>query len=530
MEKIWFKNYLPDTRHSLTYPEVPVFQFLIDSARQYPENDAIIFAEKHISFSDLDLFSSRLARFLQDKGVRKGDRVAILAPNCPQNVIGFFGALKIGAIVVQNNPMYVERELEHQLNDSGSETIICLSDLYPKVKNIRANVRLKNIVTFNIDGSPVSTGDDTVDLQSVIHDYSSDYRQDSVGPKDLALLQYTGGTTGVSKGCMLTHSNLVANVLQTVEVVGKNYCRGNDYVIGVLPLFHVYGLTCIMNMSVYMGVTMILFPRFEPKTVIEAIHGYRVGVFFASPTMLIAINSYKEIGSYDLRCLHTCVSGSAPLPNEVKEAFFKLTGVEVVEAYGLSEASPVTHSNPVNGKVKIGSIGLPIPDTDMRVVDINTGEECPVKQAGELWVKGPQVMDGYWNRPDETAQVLEDGWLKTGDVVEVDEEGYVYIVSRKKDVIIAGGYNIYPVEVEDVLFTHPKIQEAVVVGIPDAYRGETVKAVIVLKEGETATSEDIIEFCRTKLAAYKVPRQVEFRRELPKSAVGKVLRRVLRGE
>ena len=275
---------------------------------------------------------------------------------------------------------------------------------------------------------------------------------------------------------------------------------------------------------------MILFPRFEPKTVIEAIHGYKVGVFFASPTMLIAINNYKEIGNYDLRCLHTCISGSAPLPNEVKEAFFKLTGVEVVEAYGLSEASPVTHSNPVNGKVKIGSIGLPIPDTDMRVVDINTGEDCSVKQTGELWVRGPQVMDGYWNKPEETANVFQDGWLKTGDVVEVDEEGYVYIVSRKKDVIIAGGYNIYPVEVEDVLFTHPKVQEAVVVGIPDAYRGETVKAVIVLKEGETATSEEMTSFCRTKLAAYKVPRQVEFRQELPKSAVGKVLRRVLREE
>ncbi|SFH19087.1 long-chain acyl-CoA synthetase [Desulfotomaculum arcticum] len=530
MEKLWFKNYLPDTRHHLIYPEGPVFQFLIDSARQYPENDAIIFADRHITFSQLDLITNRFARFLQDKGVRKGDRVAILAPNCHQNVIGFFGALKIGAIVVQNNPMYVERELEHQLNDSGSETIVCLSDLYPKIKNIRANTRLRNMVTFNLDGSPVSTGDDTVDLQAVINDYSSEYRQESVVPEDLALLQYTGGTTGVSKGCMLTHRNLVANVLQTVEVVGKNYRRGDDYVIGVLPLFHVYGLTCIMNMSVYMGVAMILFPRFEPKMVIEAIHRYKVGVFFASPTMLIAINSYKEIGNYDLRCLHTCISGSAPLPNEVKTAFFKLTGVEVVEAYGLSEASPVTHSNPVNGKVKIGSIGLPVSDTDMRVIDINSGAECSVKQTGELWVKGPQVMKGYWNKPEETANVLEDDWLKTGDVIEVDEEGYVYIVSRKKDVIIAGGYNIYPVEVEDVLFTHPKIQESVVVGIPDAYRGETVKAVIVLKESETATTEEIISYCRTKLAAYKVPRKVEFRRELPKSAVGKVLRRVLREE
>ncbi|SFR05724.1 long-chain-fatty-acid--CoA ligase [Desulfoscipio geothermicus] len=528
MEKVWFNNYLADTRRTLDYPEIPVHQFLADSARQYPDVNAILFFDRGITFKELDDLTSRFATFLQDRGVRKGDRVAIMAPNCPQNVICFFGTLKTGAVVVQHNPMYVERELEHQLNDSGSETLVCLADLYPKVQNVRAETSLKNVITFNMDGTPVSTGDDTEDLKDILEKYDAAYDRIGVGPEDLALLQYTGGTTGVSKGCMLTHRNLVANVLQTVEVVGKNYRRGNDCVIGVLPLFHVYGLTCIMNMSVYMGVTMILFPRFEPKAVIEAIHNYKVGVYFASPTMLIAINNYKEIGNYDLRCLHTCVSGSAPLPNEVKEAFRKLTGVEVVEAYGLSEASPVTHSNPVNGKVKTGSIGLPIPDTGMKVVDINTGEECTFHQAGEMWVKGPQVMRGYWNRPDETVNVFADGWLKTGDVVEVDDEGYVCIVSRKKDVIIAGGYNIYPVEVEDVLFAHPKVKESVVVGVPDAYRGETVKAFIVLKEGETATEEEIISYCRTKLAAYKVPRRVEFRAELPKSAVGKILRRLLR--
>lgn len=528
MEKVWFKNYLPDTRRQLEYPEVAVFQFLIDSARLYPDNDAIIFFDQKINYSELNELSDRFANFLQNNGVQKGDRVAIMAPNCPQNVICFFGALKAGAVVVQHNPMYVERELEHQLNDSGSETMVCLADLYQKIKSIRNKTPLKNVVIFNMDGSAVSIGEEVVDLKDVFSNYNADYNHIPVESTDLALLQYTGGTTGVSKGCMLTHRNLVANVLQTVEVVGKNYRRGNDHIIGVLPLFHVYGLTCVMNMSVYMGITMILFPRFEPKAIIEAIHNFKVGVYFASPTMLIAINSYKDIDKYDLRCLHTCVSGSAPLPNEVKEAFLALTGVEVVEAYGLSEASPVTHSNPVNGKVKTGSIGLVVPDTDMRVVDINTGGECGIKQAGEMWVKGPQVMLGYWNRPDETANVFEDGWLKTGDVVEMDEEGYVYIVSRKKDVIIAGGYNIYPVEVEDVLFTCPGVMEAVVVGVPDEYRGETVKAVIVLKEGATATKEDVITYCRTKLAAYKVPRIVEFRDQLPKSAVGKVLRRLLR--
>jgi long-chain acyl-CoA synthetase len=528
MEKIWFDNYLPDTRRNIQYPQTPVIDFLLNSARQYPDNLAIIFMDQKITYRELDLMTSRFARFLQDKGVRKDHRVAVMAPNCPQNVIAFFGALKAGAVVVQHNPMYVEREIEHQLNDSGSETIVCLADLYPKVKNVRARTPLKHVVTFNLDGSPASAGEETTDLGYILKNYSAAYEAVKVTSEDLALLQYTGGTTGVSKGCMLTQRNLVSNVLQSMEVLGKNYRPGNDHVIGVLPLFHVYGLTCVMNMSVYTGVTMVLFPRFDPGAVIEAIHNYKVGVFFASPTMLIAINSHKDIDKYDLRCLHTCISGSAPLPNEVKEAFMELTGVEVVEAYGLSEASPVTHSNPVNGKVKTGSIGLPVPDTDMKAMDINTGEECAPKQPGELWIAGPQVMKGYWNRPDETENVLEDGWLKTGDVVEVDEEGYVYIVSRKKDVIIAGGFNIYPVEVEDVLFTHPKVMEAVVVGIADTYRGETAKAFIVLKEGESATAEEIIEFCRSRLAAYKVPRFVEFRDQLPKSAVGKILRRLLK--
>lgn len=530
MSRIWFNNYLPDTRRELDYPEVPIFEFLNDSTLKYPNNDAVVFFDQRITYQELNSLTNRFAKFLQDKGVKKGDRVAIMAPNCPQNVIGFYGALKIGAIVVQNNPMYVERELEQQLNDSGSETIICLSDLYPKVKNIRVNTPLRNIITFSLDGSASTIGEDTIDLKTILDDYDEDYTEVEVKHNDLALLQYTGGTTGVSKGCMLTHRNLVANVLQSAEVLCKNYKEGNDSIIGVLPLFHVYGLTCVMNMSIYKGITMILFPRFNAKSIIEAIHNNKTGVFFASPTMLIAINSHKEIGNYNLRCLHTCISGSAPLPNEVKDSFFKLTGVEVVEAYGLSEASPVTHSNPLNGKVNIGSIGLPVPDTDMRVVDINTGGDCKPHQPGELWVKGPQVMDGYWNQPDETANVFENGWLKTGDIVELNEEAYAYIVSRKKDVIIAGGYNIYPVEVENVLFEHPKIEEAVVIGVPDAYRGETVKASIVLRDGETATDEEIISYCRSKLAAYKVPKIIDIREELPKSAVGKILRRVLREE
>jgi long-chain acyl-CoA synthetase len=528
MEKIWYNSYLSDTKRQLEYPEIPVFQFLVDSAERYPNNTAVIFFGQKITFRELNELSDRFAHFLQNLGLKKGDRVAILTPNCPQNMICFFGVLKIGAVIVQHNPMYMERELEHQLNDSGCETLICWADIYPKIKNIRAATSLRHIVTFNMDGSEAPTSEGTVGLNDILAQYSSDYSHVPINPADLAVLQYTGGTTGVPKGCMLTHRNLVANVLQSFEVIGKNYRHGNDYIIGVLPLFHVYGLVCVMTISICAGITIILFPRFDPLAIIEAIHNYKVGIFAATPTMLIAINNHPDVGKYDLRCLHSCFCGSAPLPNKVKETFLALTGVEAVEGYGLSEASAVTHVNPMNGKIKIGSIGLPLPDIDIRIVDIATNEDCGIGQAGELWLKGPGVMLGYRNRPDETASVLEDGWLKTGDIAKMDEEGYAYIVSRKKDLIIGGGYNIYPMEVEEVLFTCPGVLEAVVVGMPDDYRGETVKAVVVRKKEATVTQEEIIAYCRSRLAAYKVPRIVEFRDQLPKTAVGKILRRVLR--
>ncbi|HZG73620.1 MAG TPA: AMP-binding protein, partial [Chondromyces sp.] len=347
--------------------------------------------------------------------------------------------------------------------------------------------------------------------------------------EDVAVIQYTGGTTGVSKGAMLTHYNLFANVVQTHEFLGVHSREGEEKILNVLPLFHVYGMTVSMNYSIYLKSTMYLMERFTSQAVLEIIHQERITMFPGTPTIYVAVNHDTHLKNYDLSSVHTCISGSAPLPIEVKNKFELLTGAAIVDAYGLSEASPLTHSNPVNGKRVPGSMGLPVTNTDCKIVDIDKGEtELPVNTPGELIIKGPQVMKGYWNRPDETANTLRDGWLYTGDVAYINEEGYCFIVSRKKEVIIAGGYNIYPRDVEEVIFMHSAVKEVVVVGVPDEYHGEIVKAYIMLNEEHVnITEEDIIQFCRGRLARYKVPRAIEFTDEIPKSAVGKILRRKL---
>jgi long-chain acyl-CoA synthetase len=351
-----------------------------------------------------------------------------------------------------------------------------------------------------------------------------------VDTDEVALFQYTGGTTGVAKGVMLTHRNLVANAYQ-VRLWIPQAVEGQEKALAVLPFFHVYGMTTAMNLPVLMAAEMILVPRFEVKQILHIIHKERPTIFPGVPTMYQAINMMEGVEKFDLSSVKYCISGAAPLPLQVMKRFTSLTGAKLVEGYGLTEASPVTHANPLEGVLKEGSIGIPFPDTDSKITDLETGEDLPVGQTGELCVKGPQVMKGYWKMPEETKQVLtEDGWLKTGDIARMDEEGYFYIVDRKKDMIIAGGYNIYPRDIDEVLFAHPKIQDAVTVGVPDPYRGETVKAFVVLKPGETATEEEIIAYCRERLARYKVPKLVEFRESLPKSLVGKVLRKVLREE
>ncbi len=507
----------------------PLHNLLFTSAGKNPEKTAIIFFGHKVSYGQLAGAVSRSASALREMGLRKGDRVAVMLPNCPDFVIAYYATLSLGGIVVNTNPMYVEREIEYQLNDSGSRIIVTLADLYPRVKNVRANTPLEKVLLTGFAGKPEAMPDETLwfpDLYAVDRPPAPPAEIDPL--EDLAVLQYTGGTTGVSKGAMLTHANLFYNAVQTNHFfVGE---EKKQLILSVLPLFHVYGMSSCMNLAMVAGTTMILVPRFIPEEVAGIISQYKPTFFPGVPAMFIALKNCPDFK--DPQNVMVYNSGAAPLPLEIWHHYNKLfedTDTVMSEGYGLSECSPVSHCNPFFGPgPKPGSVGIPFPGTDSAVVDLETGTRVlPVGEVGELIIKGPQVMKGYWNMPEQTALTLRGDWLYTGDMGRMDEEGYFFIVDRKKDIIIAGGYNIYPREVEEVLYDHPKVQEVVVAGIPDEYRGETVKAYIVLKEGQTATPEEMTNFCREKLAPYKVPKMVEFRASLPKSAVGKMLRRIL---
>ncbi|AUS08301.1 long-chain fatty acid--CoA ligase [Laceyella sacchari] len=549
-EKVWLKHYPPQVPHHLNYPDVPLTQFLVDAARDYPERDAIFFLGKRMTYRQVLEDSYRLAHALKSLGISRGERIGIMLPNSPQAVIAYYAALFAGGIVVQFNPLYMKRELEHQLNDAEVETLICLDMVYPRVSEVKAQTKLKHtIVTSIYDYLPFpknwlfqlkSRFDNThveipeapgvFKLKKIMSQApSSPVETPYDSGDDVALLQYTGGTTGLAKGAMLTHRNLVVNCCQA-EAWMYQAQRGADTILGALPFFHVYGMTVVMNFAVRLAATMILVPKFDRDLILKLITEHRPSYFPGAPTMYVGLINHPDIKKYDLSSINACLSGSAPLPIEVQEQFEALTGGLLIEGYGMTESSPVTHANLIWERTKSGTIGVPWPDTEARIVDLETGEVLPPGQAGELQVKGPQVMKGYWKRPEETAKVLVDGWLCTGDIAKMDEDGYFYIIDRKKDMIIAGGFNIYPREVEEVLFEHPAIQEAVVVGVPDPYRGETVKAYIVLKEGMQLSEKELEKFCRERLASYKIPRLVEFRKELPKSTIGKVLRRVLLDE
>jgi long-chain acyl-CoA synthetase len=548
--KPWIANYPPETAPSLEYPRVPLTHFLEQSAAEFPDRPALYFMGRRITYRELLAMSYQFANSLIKRGVKKGDRVAVMLPNTPQAVICYYGTLMAGGTVVMTNPLYTERELIHQLNDSGAETIITLDLLYSRVAAVKASTPLKRLIVTSVgdflpffkkilyplvqkkqgDHPQITYGGDVEPFLSVLKESATNPVTPEVDPeKDIALLQYTGGTTGLAKGVMLTHRNLVANTLQCQAVMYK-FVRGRERILAALPLFHVYGMTTVMNKGISIAAEIILVPKFNAKQILKLIDKTKPTLFPGAPTMYIGLINHPDLPKYDLSSITACVSGSAPLPVEVQRRFEELTGGRLVEGYGLTEASPVTHSNPIWGKRVNGSIGLPWPDTDCRIVDPATGEELPQGEIGELAVKGPQVMLGYWNRPEDTAAVLRDGWLLTGDMGYMDAAGYFYIVDRKKDMIIAGGYNIYPREVEEVLFEHPAVQEAAVIGVPDPYRGETVKAFIVLKEGAQVSEEELENHCRKRLAAYKIPRLYEFRKELPKTMVGKVLRRQLQEE
>jgi long-chain acyl-CoA synthetase len=563
MEKPWLAHYDEGVPESIDYPNIPLDKLLEQSATKHPNQTATIFGaavgsnvlDAKITYGEMNESVNRFAAGLQDLGVSKGDRVAIMLPNCPQFVIAAYATWRIGGIVVCCNPLYMPREIEHLVNDSGTETFVVLSSLYERVKSIRPKTGLKRVIVTNIkeyfpgllkflftlskekkEGHRVSiAGDaDTFWFQDVMGEAAaSQPKPVPIDPQELATLIYTGGTTGTPKGAQLTHRNLVSNAIM-LNVWAKSR-ETEDVLIAVMPYFHSYGLTAGMNVCIANAITMVQIPNPRDMIhVLKSIEKHKATFYPGVPTMFVGFNNFPGREKFNLKSLRFAVSGAAPLPPEVQDQFEKITGAKMVEAYGLTETSPAVSMDPIENP-KSHSIGVPVPDTELRIVDVDTGKEAlATGEVGEIIIKGPQVMKGYWNMPTETANSLrtgpdgQPGWFFSGDIGYMDEEGYFHIVDRKKDMIIAGGYNVYPADVEAVLFENPKVLEAAVVGVPDARLGESVKAFVVLKEGETADEEEIISFCRERMAAYKAPRMVEFREELPKSMIGKVLRRELR--
>jgi long-chain acyl-CoA synthetase len=548
-EKVWLKQYPEDIPTSLEFPDVPLSQFLTDSYNTSPNKVAIHFMGKDITFKELHESALKFANYLRSLGVEKGDRVAIILPNCPQSVIAYFGTLYIGGIVVQTNPLYTERELQYQMADSGAKVVLVMDILYPRVMKVIKETAIENVIVTGIkDYLPFPKNliypfiqkkqygfSVKVEHSGSNHLFTEVMKTATATPvefpsfdpeNDLALLQYTGGTTGFPKGVMLTHRNLVANTKMCDAWLSQTK-HGEEVVLGMLPFFHVYGMTTVLILSVMTRNKMVLIPKFDVDQALKTIDKLKPTLFPGAPTMYIGLLNHPDIEKYDLSSIKACLSGSAPLPVEVQEKFEAVTGGKLVEGYGLTETAPVTHANFIWANRISGSIGVPWPNTDAVILRSGESEVLPPGEIGEIAIKGPQVMKGYWNRPEDTAATFNDGWFLTGDLGYMDENGYFYVVDRKKDMIIAGGFNIYPREVEEVLYEHEAIQECVVAGIPDPYRGETVKAYIVLKEGKEVTEKELNEYCRQNLASYKVPRFYEFRDELPKTAVGKILRRTL---
>ncbi len=522
---------------------------LLAAAEKSPQAPALVFFGRTITYGELERQTASLAAALNSLGLAPGERLGIFLPNCPQLVIAYHAALRLGAVAVMLNPLLSPKELAYQLADSGARRLVLLDHFLPRLEEIRGQVEVSHtIITGLVDELPWP-------LSWI---YPLKARRDGLAmgfakgpgryawrkllnhppqafiplpePQHLAVLQYTGGTTGTPKAAKLTHGNLMANVAQiTAWLHQVRY--GQERVMGLLPFTHSFGLTACLNWPMSQGATIIVLPRFEINGFIKALAKYKPTMLPGVPTLFVALINDPRLPKLDLSALWACISGSAPLPLEVRDRFEHLSGCTMLEGYGLTEAAPVTHLNPIQGKRPAGSMGIPLSGTLARVVDQETGaRELPPGEVGELVIQGPQVMSGYWDKPQETAMVLRDGWLYTGDLARMDEDGYFYIVERKKDLIIAGGYKIYPREVEEALYQHPGVQEAVALGVPDAYRGETVKVVIVARDGAALSAADIEAHCRRLLAVYKVPKIIEFRTELPKSLVGKVLRRVIREE
>ena len=545
-ERIWHKSYDPQVPPSIDYEQITLPEALNRSAGNYPHQVALVMMGKKITYRELDALVNRLANALQDLGVKKGDKVAILLPNIPQGFIACYAVFRLGAVVVMNNPLYTESELEYQLNDSDSTVAISLDLLIPRILKLKNKTGIRTVISCHIrDYLPFPArqlfplvkkgmhrkpvpGEDVVEFTDLIRKFPDQPPAAEVALDDLGALLYTGGTTGVSKGVMLTHRNLSVNA-QQLRAWTFDAVEGRESLMGIFPIFHSAGFTAVMNHCLYRGLTIILVPKPDPAGVLKMTKKYRPDYFPCVPTLYVGLLNHPDFPKADFSFIKGCVSGAAPLALETLKQWKETVGAQIMEVYGLTETSPLSHANPWRGKAKAGSVGLPVPDTDCKIVDLGDGtQEMGQGESGEILLKGPQLTQGYYKKPKETANAIRDGWFYTGDIGYLDEEGYLYIVDRKKDMIIAGGFNVYPRDIDEVLFEHPKIKEACAVGLPDPYRGETIKAFVVPREGETLTAEEVMAFCREKLAAYKAPKQVEFMEDLPKSTVGKVLRRKLR--
>ncbi len=545
-ERPWFAHYDPGVPHDIPIPDYPLSHLLLAAAQGNGKNTAMIYFGRKISYRHLHKLALRFAAGLQQNEIVAGDRVAICLPNIPQFLISYWATLYLGAVVVPINPLLSEREIHYQIVNSGAEVIIVLDRIYPRIARIQDRTRLRKVIIACIETymppilnlafqfkkrlqktqERIARRIDTLFFRQLLPSKPIDsiVKVDANKP---AILLYTGGVTGTPKAAILSHKNVVANVLQARAWLG-DIREGREVILAALPFIHSYGMTAGHHLALLTKSVLILEPRFQVKRVLRDIRKYKATLFPGVPTMYSAIVNSLDGRSMDLSFLRACISGGAPLPSALRRQFERLTNSRLIEGYGLTEAAPITHCNPISGTVKDGSIGLPWPNTDARIVDLNSGKPLPVGATGELEVRGPQVMCGYWRQEAETARVLSaDGWLRTGDIARMDEDGYFYIVDRKKDIIFSGGYNIYPSEVERVLMEHPKVAEASAVGIPHEYYGETVKAFVTLFAGASATERELLEFCQGKLAKFKIPKQIVIRPELPKNLLGKVLKREL---
>ncbi len=538
----WLQHYDYWVRPHMTYPRRPLYDVLSTTAIDLPDRPATTFLGAELTFAQLKDRADRLTAALARLGVAKGDRVGIMLPNCPQYVVAAFAALQLGAIVVNVNPMYTPPEVLTVATDSGLRVLVTLDRLAPLALGVRGQTRIEHVIVTSLEEYSAARAapprvDGTLALADLLADTRDlDLPRVDIEPDDVALLQYTGGTTGTPKGAMLTHANIFANLVQTEAWSHRPYERGEARYLVVLPYFHIYAFTVAMMTGVWIGALQIIMPKYDVDQVLAAIRAFRPTYFPAVPTIFVSLLGHPGVKDYGLDQVRTFNSGGAPCPVEVIEQFERTIGRTLSEGYGLSETSPVTHSTPQFARRKPGTVGLPLPDTDIKIVDIETGtRELPIGDAGELCIAGPQVMKGYWNRPDETAQALRADaagrvWFHTGDIARMDEDGFTSIVQRKKDMIIVDGFNVYPSDVEGVLYTHPAVRLAAVIGVPDPYHGEVVKACVVLRPDAPATVAELTAHCAQSLAEFKMPRSIEIRDSLPMSAVGKILYRVLREE